>query len=810
MRRMFVHPTGFVMALVLLITWGAQSISRVPLAQERPAASVGAWGSGRTIVVSSAADSGPGSLRQAILDAQRGDIITFDPAVFPPTALVTISLSSSLPAIRQDYLTIDGSNAGVVLDGANLQANWHAGLEIQGSKWNVIRGLRFQDFLPGAGIVLSGGAQHNTIGGDRSIGSGPLGQGNQVIRSGLGIGLWGQNTSFNTVTGNVLGTGPSGTVALGNNGGIGVSEGGSHNILGPDNIIAFNRENGIGVLHPDSIGNTILHNSIHDNNWWGINLSQGGNAELAAPLIFDFDLYNGTIVGTTCPDCIVEVFSDGGDEGEIYEGQIAADSLGAFVFDKETGLTGPHLTATATDASGNTSEFSVPTSGARRSARLQEGNNLPRTRLWPKRSPELADNRIGSMCNAPWCTLDERTVADFAALGVKWMRLSLNELDCDRVDWGRSEFYIDPSEDHWITEIVSSGITISYNLIFWDKANHPGGWESTESRFKTEEDIQRYLDYVRFIVRHFKDRIQYFQVWNEPDLPCPAQRIEVSDYVNLVRRLVPVIHEEHPEAKIEVGDVSGVSNPERREYLLSILRSDVMPLVDIVTWHPMYGAAPDCPNDWGYYYAYPAIVQEIKNVASANGFIGQYSGTELQYRNPENPNPYEPCTHSKVVCAKYYIRGIVMHLGMDVSTGVIGTFTDPAFSASLWPVRNLCTSMADTRAITMPVELQIEATNVMTHGFSLPNGDRMFALWINGVAVDDDTGITSTLMLPGFAGYKAVGIDILNGFEQQLIASDEDGNLVIHNLLVKDYPIILRLALTRYVFMPIVLKGYTH
>ena len=39
-----------------------------------------------------------------------------------------------------------------------------------------------------------------------------------------------------------------------------------------------------------------------------------------------------------------------------------------------------------------------------------------------------------------------------------------------------------------------------------------------------------------------------------------------------------------------------------------------------------------------------------------------------------------------------------------------------------------------------------------------------------------------------------IGIDVLYGFEQELIAETENGNLVIGNLLVKDYPIILRLT----------------
>ena len=51
------------------------------------------------------------------------------------------------------------------------------------------------------------------------------------------------------------------------------------------------------------------------------------------------------------------------------------------------------------------------------------------------------------------------------------------------------------------------------------------------------------------------------------------------------------------------------------------------------------------------------------------------------------------------------------------------------------------------------------------------------------------------------------GIDVLQGYEQELVASEEGGNLVIRDLLVKDYPIILRLSPTRYVFLPAVLKG---
>ena len=93
-----------------------------------------------TIIVTSTGDSGPGTLRQALLDAQSGDTITFDSAIFPPTAPVTISVTSELPPVTQGDLTIDSSNAGVLLDGSTITGEQVFGLKIV-SDGNVIRGL---------------------------------------------------------------------------------------------------------------------------------------------------------------------------------------------------------------------------------------------------------------------------------------------------------------------------------------------------------------------------------------------------------------------------------------------------------------------------------------------------------------------------------------------------------------------------------------------------------------------------------------------------------------------------------------------
>jgi hypothetical protein len=50
------------------------------------------------------------------------------------------------------------------------------------------------------------------------------------------------------------------------------------------------------------------------------------------------------------------------------------------------------------------------------------------------------------------------------------------------------------------------------------------------------------------------------------------------------------------------------------------------------------------------------------------------------------------------------------------------------------------------------------------------------------------------LAIPDFADWNVTGIDVLNGFEQELMTSSENGDLIIPDFLLKDYPIIIRLS----------------
>jgi hypothetical protein len=114
----------------------------------------GGISSAAQIIVTTTADGispiPAGSLREAITVANAippvADVITFDPTVFPPPPALSgvIVLTSALPNLTGTGDTIDGTGAGVVLDGTNLPVD--TGLRVRAS--NVtIQGLTIQNFI---------------------------------------------------------------------------------------------------------------------------------------------------------------------------------------------------------------------------------------------------------------------------------------------------------------------------------------------------------------------------------------------------------------------------------------------------------------------------------------------------------------------------------------------------------------------------------------------------------------------------------------------------------------------------------------
>jgi parallel beta-helix repeat protein len=246
------------------------------------------------------------------------------------------------------------------------------------------------------GVEMGVNCTNNLIGGT-AVGAGNLISGNGF--SGVYIGAF--SSASNVVQGNLIGTDATGQAPLGNgsalNGGAGVLVAGTNNLIGgttpgAGNVIAFNVGpaagapqigHGEGVAVIGTSGTTIRGNSIYSNTGLGIDLKDDGvtanvNCGIGTfgrpnfPILIRATLGGGILgnlnskASTTYQ---IDFYSSdacdptGFGEGKTYLGStmVTTDaSCNASIIVTLPVAISPqaHLTATATDPAGNTSEFS--------------------------------------------------------------------------------------------------------------------------------------------------------------------------------------------------------------------------------------------------------------------------------------------------------------------------------------------------------------------------------------------------------------------------------------------------------------------
>jgi CSLREA domain-containing protein len=216
----------------------------------------------------------------------------------------------------------------------------------------------------GNAAVANGGSGIASQYSQTTIGGTSAGEGN-LISGNAGDGIFAKNSAssyFVKVWGNKIGVAASGS-ALGNSGnGIQFANGTSSAVQGAivgdtgsgGNTIAYNSGAGVFMDSSSVRWNSVRGNSIHDNGGLGILLSNNANESIAAPVIAG----TNNVHGTACNSCHIDVFSDSANEGRVFEGTVDADGSGNWTFFGS--VDGPNVTATATNASGDTSQFSAP------------------------------------------------------------------------------------------------------------------------------------------------------------------------------------------------------------------------------------------------------------------------------------------------------------------------------------------------------------------------------------------------------------------------------------------------------------------
>lgn len=355
--------------------------------------------------------------------------------------LKSIRPANSLPTIT-DPVTIDGytqpgaspntlasgSDAILLVELSSCAANVSTGLQIEAGE-TTVRGLilnRFGDLAirirQGGGNVIEGcyigvspdGAQAAPcrtgieISSDANQVGGESPAQRNVISANSFYGISVYQGTGNRIQGNLIGTDASGLKGLGNEfaGVAFLSETGGGNLVGGTNRAAANviahNETGVKIY---SQGNAILGNSIFDNASAGIDLNhelvltlndpgdvdEGPNRLQNSPSLSSLSTANGlsvlqgTLASTPNSSYRLEFFSSAKPkffgEGQTYLGatSVTTDAKGNASFTLSFPGTVLSVSATATDQSGNTSEFSqtlLPASGPFQPGDLLVGVNF--------------------------------------------------------------------------------------------------------------------------------------------------------------------------------------------------------------------------------------------------------------------------------------------------------------------------------------------------------------------------------------------------------------------------------------------------
>ncbi|MBK6326389.1 MAG: PKD domain-containing protein [Chloroflexi bacterium] len=250
-----------------------------------------------TYTVTTTADSGPGSLRQVILDANANpgaDTITF--AIGASGSQQTIQPTSALPTIT-DPVTIDGWSQG--------------GSGYTGPPLIELNGALAGSSVNGLNITSGGSTVRGLVVNGFAIGGSAAG-----IRLQTGGGNW--------IYGNYIGTDFAGETRVANQRGVWIDGGSSSNRIGTNadgvgdvaerNVISANVEQNIWIYQPTTTGNLIMGNYIGLNAAGTTAVGTNNQTVAATGILVQEASY--TVIGT-----------DGDGQGDALEGNVISGSI---------------------------------------------------------------------------------------------------------------------------------------------------------------------------------------------------------------------------------------------------------------------------------------------------------------------------------------------------------------------------------------------------------------------------------------------------------------------------------------------------
>ncbi|MCD6353993.1 MAG: hypothetical protein J7L95_00440 [Prolixibacteraceae bacterium] len=213
-------------------------------------------------------------------------------------------------------------------------------------------------------------------------------------------------------------------------------------------------------------------------------------------------------------------------------------------------------------------------------------------KIIPKNSSEITASPFGIQAG----TLVDSLVVRAAEIGVKWTRLGASwpaiEKEKGVYNWEETDKAFAVALKNGITPFVTigGGNKLYSKLTTYDdpKLAEIYGYRP-EPPIKNVVAMKAFLAFVKATVERYKDKIDYWEVWNEPNhRNYWGTTPDGKEYGKLLVQTAKLIRKIDPGCKIIGGSMAGIK-PQFADDFLSV-GSDK--LIDIISYHN-YGAVPE-------------------------------------------------------------------------------------------------------------------------------------------------------------------------------------------------------------------------
>ena len=176
----------------------------------------------------------------------------------------------------------------------------------------------------------------------------------------------------------------------------------------------------------------------------------------------------------------------------------------------------------------------------------------------------------------------EKAYDKVAAIGVKRVRLQSGWQKTEQQKGVYDFAWLDTVVDNLIARGLEPWICLCYgNALYGGLAEEVFGAVGCPPIF-TEEQKKGWENYVRALVRHYRDRVDLYEIWNEPDgIWCWKTGVNAKELGEFSRDTAAFIREEYPEAEI----VGGVTCLRDLHFMNEALKTGMGKAIDAISFH---------------------------------------------------------------------------------------------------------------------------------------------------------------------------------------------------------------------------------